>query len=138
MIAYDIPRQVLNIPVRKCMRCPPVTVAPSTSIIDLMYTMNQKNIGSVVVEEKGRALGVITEKDILVRAVSSEKDLYSTRAREIMSTPIRFIDVDRPIKEALELMHHHNLRRLVVIENEAIVGIVTERRLLAEILKLGI
>jgi CBS domain-containing protein len=119
------------------MRHPPVTVASTVSLIDLMYNMNQENIGSVIVEEHGRAVGIITEKDILVRAVSSEKDLYRTKVREIMSTPIQSIEADRPIKEALELMRQHNLRRLAVMEKEALVGIVTERRLLAEILRLA-
>lgn len=137
MNAYDMPSRALNIPVRKCMRYPPVTVAPSVSLIDLMYNMNQENIGSVIVEENGRALGIITEKDILVRAVSREKDLYRTRVREIMSTPMRSIEANRPIKEALELMRQHNVRRLAVMEKEALVGIVTERRLLAEILRLA-
>ena len=120
------------------MRQPPVTVAPSDSLLDLMYIMYQENIGAVIVAEKGRALGIITEKDILVRAVSEEKDLYTTRARDIMSKPVRSIEADRPIKEALELMRQHNVRRLVVNEREVLVGIVTERRVLAEILRLAI
>jgi CBS domain-containing protein len=102
-----------------------------------MYYMFRENIGAVVVEEDRRPLGIITEKDILVRAVSEEKDLYKTRAQDVMSKPVWSIEANRPIRKALELMRTHNIRRLVVTDMGQLVGIVTERRLLAEILTMA-
>ena len=109
-------------------------VSPSQSIVDLMYFMVRDNIGAVIVEEKGRLLGMITERDILERVVSSEKDLYKTRARDIMSKPLLSIEANRTRKEALELMSKHKVRRLAVTDKGALVGIVTQRRLFAGIL----
>ena len=116
------------------MRQPPVIVSPSAFLTSLMYYMFKENIGAVIVEEKGRILGMITERDILERAVLRGKDLYKTKASEIMSTPLLSIEADRPIKQALELMRKNNVRRLAVTENGALVGIVTERRLFLGVL----
>ena len=116
------------------MRYPPVTVPPSESVAGLMYRMITENIGAVIVQEKDQAIGMITEKDVLDRTVLKEKNLYMTQAKDIMSTPILSIEVDSPIKDALDLMRKQNVRRLAVTENKALVGIVSERRLLEKIL----
>ena len=81
-------------------------------------------------------MGIITEKDILARAVMSEKNLYKTFAEEIMSHPLISIDANRTIREALDLMNKHKIRRLPVTEKNILVGLVTERRLLASIGKM--
>ena len=127
----------LNLPVSVNMRRKPVTVSPSETVSSLMFKMINENIGAVVVVEEGRAVGIITEKDVLRRVIMSGKDVYKTRAKDVMSKPIISIEADRPIKEALELMRKHKIRRLVVTENEALVGLVTERRLLGAIVRWG-
>ena len=124
----------ITIPVKETMRQPPVTVLPSESVAGLMYQMINENIGAVIVQEKGQAIGMITEKDVLDRAVSKAKNLYTTKAKEIMSQPILSIEADRSLKEALNLMRTQNVRRLAVTENKALVGIVSERRLLEKVL----
>jgi isocitrate dehydrogenase len=120
------------------MRDPPVTVAPSESIASLMYVMTSNNIGAVIVEEKGQAVGMITEKDVLDRAILQKKNLLMTKAKEIMSKPILSIEADCTLKEAITVMQTHNVRRLAVTENAVLVGIVSERRLLEGILSLHV
>ena len=127
----------LNLPVSVNMRRPPVTVSLSESVSNLMFKMINENIGAVVVVNKGRAVGIITEKDVLKRGIMSGKDIYETRAKDVMSKPLVSIEADRPIKEALELMRKHSIRRLAVTKNEALVGLVTEKRLLEAIVKWG-
>lgn len=126
--------EALKIPVSENMRHPPVTVSPTESIASLMWFMVKEDIGAIIVEEEGRPVGMITEKDVLDRVIASDKDLYETKAKEIMSKPIISIEENRPIKQALDIMRRHNVRRLAVTENDVLVGIVTERRLLEAIL----
>ena len=134
MSSHNVLIDALNIPVSENMRSPPVTVSPTESIASLMYFMVREDIGAVIVEDEGRPVGMITEKDVLDRVVSSDKDLYETKAKDIMSKPIISIDEDQPIKDALDLMKRHNVRRLAVTKNDVLIGIVTERRLLEAIL----
>ena len=126
--------EALKIPVSENMSCPPVTVSPTESIASLMWFMVKEDIGAVIVEEEGRPVGMVTEKDVLDRVIARDKDLYETKAKDIMSKPIISIEENRPIKQALDIMRKHNVRRLAVTENDILVGIVTERRLLEAIL----
>ena len=72
----------------------------------------------------------ITEKDILERVVIPGKNMHTTVAEGIMSKPIITINADRSVKEALELMRKNKVRRLPVIKDDKIIGLVSERRLL--------
>jgi len=125
--------KAVNSPVRDCMRIP-VTASPSTPLTSLIYDMVNNDIGAVIVIEKGKPVGIITEKDVLDKVIAKNKNIYETTADEIMSKPLISIESDHRIKEALELMRKHQIRRLAVIEKDVLIGIVTERRLLAKFL----
>jgi CBS domain-containing protein len=96
-----------------------------------MFRMVDNDIGAVVVVNKGRPVGIITERNVLERVLVRNLNVYQTQAKDVMSTPLVSIGSDRPIKEALDLMRQQNIRRLAVTENDALVGLVTERRLLS-------
>ena len=123
--------ETLNLPVSVCMRRNPITVTPSEPVSGLMFRMVDNDIGAVVVVNKGQPVGIITERNVLERVLVRNLNVYQTQAKDIMSTPLVSIGSDRPIKEALDLMRQHNIRRLAVTENDALVGLVTERRLLS-------
>ncbi|MCK4953589.1 CBS domain-containing protein [Candidatus Bathyarchaeota archaeon] len=114
-----------------------MTVSPSETVVDLMFKMINENVGAVVVVDEGRAAGIITEKDVLERVIMREKDVYETRAKDVMSKPLVSIEADRPIKEGLELMQKNKVKRLAVTENGSLIGLVTEKRLLEAIVKWG-
>ncbi len=130
-------RVPLNLPVSVTMRQPPVTASPSATVADVMFQMRNENLGAVIVVDDGRPVGIITERDVLRRAILEGKDVYTTRVQEVMSTPLITIEADRPIKEALELMRAKTIRRLAVTKSGALVGLVTERRLLEAIVRWG-
>lgn len=92
--------------------------------------MVDNDIGAVIVVEKDRPIGIITERDVLERVIMRNKNVYKTTAKEVMSQPLISIEMDRPIKEALKLLQKHQIRRLAVTDNATLVGLVTERRLL--------
>lgn len=124
--------EMLNVPVGEgCeLRLEPIAVSMSDSATTLVEKMIKDNIGAVVVVEKGRPVGIITEKDLLEKVIKPLKDMDLTLAGDTMSKPLITIESDRPMKEALELMRKHNIRRLVVTKEGALLGLVTERRFL--------
>lgn len=130
-------RVPLDLPVSVTMRQLPVTVPPSATVADVMFRMRNENIGAVIVVDDGRPVGIITERDVLRRAIQEGKDVYTTHAQEVMSTPLLTIEAERPIKEALELMRAKTIRRLAVTKHGALVGLATERRLLEAIVRWG-
>ena len=124
---------ILNSPVSMSMRQKPVTVSLLQSVSGLAYMMIKEDIGAVIVIEKDRPIGIITEKDILHRVVTPGKDVYKTLAKDVMSEPVITIEASSMLKDALELMKKKKIRRLVVVEDGSLVGLVTERRLLEKI-----
>jgi len=88
------------------------------------------DVGAVVVESGGLPVGIITERDILQRVVKAGKDPARTLAREVMTSPITSIEVNKNLGDALKLMREKNVRRLAVMKSGRLIGIVTERRLL--------
>ena len=111
------------------MRTPPVMVLSSDKVLKVAEKMQAENIGAVVVMRRGSPAGIITEKDIIKKIIIDQKSPTKTTAEQIMSTPLVWIESDETVADALELMRENNVRRLAVIRNGRLVGLVTERRL---------
>jgi CBS domain-containing protein len=129
----EVVNEILTLPVNTVMRREFLSFSKSDPVSSIIIKMITEDIGAAVIVEKNKPVGIITEKDVLARAVSLEKDLYKTSAEEVMSKPAISIESGHTIKEALDLMHKHNVRRLPVIDKGVLVGLVTERRLLGSI-----
>jgi len=99
--------------------------------------MVDKDIGAVIVVEKDQPIGIITERNVLERVIMANKNVYKTKAKDVMSTPLMTIGGNQSMKDSFELMREHKIRRLAVIENGVLIGLVTERRLLAGFLRQG-
>ncbi|MFQ6011904.1 MAG: cyclic nucleotide-binding/CBS domain-containing protein [Nitrososphaerales archaeon] len=91
---------------------------------DLMLT---NNIGAILVERKGRSLGIVTERDVVKKIVAAGLRPESTKLRDVMSSPLVAIDSNASIGEAVQLMLRKKVRRLVATDGKDIVGIFTER-----------
>jgi sugar-specific transcriptional regulator TrmB/CBS domain-containing protein len=121
---------VSDLEVSAAMRSPPVTVSVGDSALRVVEVMRSNNIGSVVVEDNEKPIGIITEKDVLGRAVGNSLDLQKTVAEEIMSRPLITISKGSNLLEALRLMKTQQIRRLVVMEETKLIGVLSERRIL--------
>ena len=112
-------------------RMPVPTVNGSEPVSEIASLMVNGNIGAVIVMRDNEPLGIVTERDLVRRVIYSERDAREIVAQEIMTAPLITISYDRTIEEALEIMHHNHVRRLVVLKGENAVGLLTERRLLS-------
>jgi CBS domain-containing protein len=107
-----------------------VTVQAGTSVADAARVMNERNVGSVFVEQNDRVVGIVTEPDIVRKVVGESRPAFYVPVESIMSTPIISIDERRSITEAADLMQHHHTRHLGVLQSGAIVGVLSVRDLL--------
>lgn len=123
---------MLNLPVGEgCeLKLAPITVSKSDSATTLIKKMIAENIGAIIVVEEGRPIGIITETDLLDKVIKPLKDLNLTLAGDMMSQPVISLEFDRPMKEAIDLLRKHNIKRIVVTKDGAFFGLVTERRFL--------
>ncbi|MCK4477088.1 CBS domain-containing protein [Candidatus Bathyarchaeota archaeon] len=100
-------------------------VRPDTLVKEVVATMNKFNIGSIVVVQSNRPVGIITERDILRRIVEPCLAPEALRAREVMSSPVITIRDMASIDEAANIMARKRIKRLLVTDNERLVGILT-------------
>ena len=104
----------------------PVTVKPSETVDFASKLMKDRNIGSLVVVEDGKPVGIITEKDIVAKVVAEDAKPSGVKVKEIMSSPVKEVHPHESIEDAARLMAEHKIRRLVVSDKNKLVGIVTE------------
>ena len=78
--------------------------------------------------ENHRLAGIITEKDILDRVIKAQRDPKRTYASEVMSTPVVTMEADKHVLEAVTIMRNKGIRRLAVIDEDELKGVLTERR----------
>ena len=109
--------------VRDVMTSNPRTVSPGDSIQVAARIMKEEDVGVVPIVDNGRTVGIVTDRDIVIRAVAEGG---SDRAvREIATTDLVFVKPDSSTREAEKLMSERQIRRLPVVENGRLVGIVS-------------
>ena len=100
-------------------------VRPDTSIKEVVATMNKFDIGSIIVVQGDRPVGIITERDILRRLVEPCLAPETLTARQVMTSPVLTISETASIEEAAKLMAKKRVKRLPVMNDGKLVGIVT-------------
>jgi len=112
--------------IEKAMTPNLVKVTPINSVAEAAKIMEKHRIGCVLVEEDNHIIGIVTERDILGKVVAQEKN-YDIKIKEIMSSPVKSVDVGSSLEEANNLMLREHIRRLLITKDGKPVGIVTLR-----------
>lgn len=100
------------------------TISPFAMIAEAARVMRKNRIGCLVVVEGNKPIGIITERDVAYKIVAEEKS-SSTAVREVMSKDLKTIDKEKTLKDAARIMAAHVIRRLPVVENKELIGIIT-------------
>lgn len=100
-------------------------VRPDTTMKEVVATMNKFSIGSIIVVQGGRPVGIITERDILSRQVEPCLAPETLTARHVMTSPVVTINENASIEEAARLMAKKKAKRLPVMSDGKLVGIIT-------------
>jgi CBS domain-containing protein len=103
-----------------------VSCSPDDTAIDAARRMAEADVGPIPVVDGDRLVGIVTDRDIVVRSVAEGRDPASTPLREIMSTDLVTVSPDDDLTSALRLMAQHQVRRLLVTEGDRLLGIVAQ------------
>ncbi|OGD58710.1 hypothetical protein A3K78_09555 [Candidatus Bathyarchaeota archaeon RBG_13_52_12] len=106
-----------------------VTIQSDQTILNAANIMNENKIGCLVVLENGRAVGIVTERDLLERVIAASADPAKTLVGQVMSKPLVTVEPETMLEEAVELMFQHRIKKLPVVErgdtDTKLVGLVT-------------
>jgi CBS domain-containing protein len=111
--------------VEQIMTRDPRTVDASDTIIDAARVMRDNDIGDAVVMDGGQITGIVTDRDIVVRAVAEGRDPESTAVSDVCTTGVETIEPEASVDDALSRMREKDIRRLPVAKNGRPVGIVS-------------
>lgn len=111
--------------VREIMTPKPATLPLDAPLTEAARLMRDADAGEVLVTQDGRLCGLLTDHDIVVRAVADGRDLTGTRLAEICSAGLVTVSPDDAADTALRLMHDRAVRRLPVVQDGRLVGIVS-------------
>lgn len=115
-----------SVPIEAVMKRGVVFLESSKTALDAAKTMDKNHIGSVIVTEKGKAVGIVTERDIVRRVVSAKKK-PTVALKKIMSSPLRVTKPSQEVEDAVIVMKKHGIKKLVVIDDKGrLVGVVTD------------
>ena len=110
--------------VRELMTTAPVTVQPDATLGEVAVLMKQEDCGSIPVVEDGRLVGIVTDRDIVIRGVAAGSDPKTQRVSTVMSADPVTIRPDDDLTDAEKVMADRQIRRLPVVENGKLVGII--------------
>lgn len=103
-----------------------ITIDSEKTVYDACKEYSRSKVGSLVVMNKDIIVGIITERDIIERVILNKKDPAKTKIREVMSKDIKTIHALAPLEKAAKIMKENNIKKLPVVLNNEIVGIITE------------
>lgn len=112
--------------VRDAMTSNPWTVTPLQSLADVAQIMKTEDVGSVPVVDDGRLLGMLTDRDIVTRAVAEGADVRSMSAGDVASRDPVTAAPEQGLDDALRVMAQHQVRRLPVVEGGQLLGILAQ------------
>lgn len=111
--------------IREVMTKDPVTLSAETPVVEAAGTMRDADIGNVIVLEGDDICGIVTDRDITIRAVAERKDVSSTTLGEICSRDVTTLSPDDSVKDAVRIMREKAIRRIPVVEGGTPIGIVS-------------
>ena len=112
--------------IREIMTTNVECVSPETSITDLAQKMKTLDLGFLGVCENDRLVGTVTDRDIVIRGIASERDINSVTAREIMTHDVFWCYEDDDVKDVAEKMREKDVRRMLILNRDKrLVGVVS-------------
>lgn len=99
-------------------------LSPESSVVEVAQLMKKDDVGSIPICQGDQLVGIVTDRDIVLKVIAVGKDYNSTSAKDIMSTSVKTITTTQDVHEAADIMSKYQIRRLPVVEQGKLLGIV--------------
>ena len=114
----------MNKQVKDVMSKTMISVQVQDSVTQVAKLMQTHNIGIIPVMENQKVVGVITDRDLVLRVLADQK-ATNTIAKDVMSTPIRSVEASEPVEQAAQSMGKEKIRRLIVLDHGVFCGLIS-------------
>ncbi|HWP91602.1 MAG TPA: CBS domain-containing protein [Thermodesulfobacteriota bacterium] len=112
--------------IRKITKKKVITVSPKDKVVKAARLMDKKNVGSVVVVQDGKPVGILTDRDIAIRVVAKQADMDSTLVKDVMTGRIVTGREGQRAAELAKVMHENGIRRVPIVDKKGkLTGIIT-------------
>lgn len=112
--------------VRDIMEKNVITIEHDRNSLDAAKILNEKEISFLVITKDSLPIGIVSERDFVRKVVALDKSASTIPLSDIMSKKFRWVKPDDTIEDAVQKMLNNNIRRLLVLENEKLVGVITQ------------
>jgi signal-transduction protein with cAMP-binding, CBS, and nucleotidyltransferase domain len=117
--------------VREAMSSPVISVDENEDVVQVANKMREQKVGAVIVlNSHGKPVGIVTERDVVTRVVADGVDPNMVIACKVMTSPLKMVEPDLELMDAMKMMDNENIRRLGVIYKGELVGVVTDRSII--------
>lgn len=113
------------------MTSPVLRIEADKSVADAAKIMEEKYVGSLIVSEGGKDVGILTDRDLGGKVISKGKDANQIKISEVMTTPVLTMDKYLPVEQANSFMQKNKIRHLGVTEADKIVGVLSIKDLVS-------
>jgi CBS domain-containing protein len=110
--------------VKELMTADPASLGPDATLGEAATLMKQEDCGSIPIVRDGKLVGIVTDRDIVIRAVAAGKDVKSTPVSAVMSADPIWVSPDDDVVKAEKIMADRQVRRLPVVEDGRLVGLL--------------
>jgi|TARA_B100000745_G_scaffold228641_1_gene153185 CBS domain-containing protein len=117
--------------IREIMRKNVITIESDKSALEAARLISEKDISFLVIMENDSPIGVLSESDFVRRLAANDKKSSDVMISEIMSRKFRWVEPETKIEDAIQKMLNNNIRRLIILENGKLVGVITQTDLTA-------
>jgi CBS domain-containing protein len=102
-----------------------ITLDEAATVKEAAEIMNKFEIGSLIIVSRGKAVGIVTERDLLKRVVAEARDARNTKVKEILTTPLVVVEPNMNLEEAVKQMFQMKIKKLPVVDGKRLVGLVS-------------
>jgi CBS domain-containing protein len=109
------------------------SVGPESTVLEAMKLMANHNMGALMVMEGAEVAGIISERDCVLKLEVKGRSAKDTKVKEIMTSKVIYVEAGQPLEECMALMIDKNIRHLPVYDNRKLVGLISVRDVLKEV-----
>jgi CBS domain-containing protein len=111
------------------------TITPEATVIEALNVMAEHNIGALLVMTEGEINGIVSERDCIRKVEVMGRNVQDTKISQIMTSDVITVDADQPLEDCMEVMIDKNIRHLPVCEGKKLLGVVSVRDVLREVIE---